>query len=314
MGFFQRLFRGEVSTKTPDMTEASDASPATANSAFFEIRSREHYGQYARSLNNRFLLTWADNARRGRYFLLERNRIVVEGTMSRPNDGKVANNGTFILNEWGTGTALSGKFWAFDRNGSVIISKRLTANLYNNGLCLEGKFAAVQACNSPGSAYDSQLLVFDLSTKVEVARFVPQSGWADEYYFNEDGTLELGYKKLGRFRYALTGDFLDHEKWEEAVLSNGDFSMTLLMVERLLKENKGKLSPEKAARFVKAIDRVEPEITVNGYPALANKLRGTCLEVLDDPARALRYYRKALELDPKVGVKRHIERLAKLGL
>lgn len=38
--------------------------------------------------------------------------------MPRPNDGKVANNGVFILDDWGAVETLSRTFAAFSRDGS----------------------------------------------------------------------------------------------------------------------------------------------------------------------------------------------------
>jgi hypothetical protein len=45
--------------------------------------------------------------------------------------------------------------------------------------------------------------------------------------------------------------------------------------------------------------------------AWAYKLRGLCLETQDEMAIALRFYEKALTLDPKIGVKRRAEQLRK---
>lgn len=49
----------------------------------------------------------------GRYLLIDDDRLVVDARMQRPQDGKVADDGTFILNDWGDSDALSGTFYAF---------------------------------------------------------------------------------------------------------------------------------------------------------------------------------------------------------
>jgi tetratricopeptide (TPR) repeat protein len=199
--------------------------------------------------------------------------------------------------------------------GEPIVAKKIAANLFNNGLSPEGRYAAVQACNAPGSAADGVLLVYDLIQKAEVGRFVPRSGWADDYRFHEDGTIELGYRKLGYFRYALTGEFLDLAAWEEAQLTMGNYSMALITVEHILKQHQGKPSQELVDTLIRAIDRVTPQIVPEHAKtlALAKKLRGTCLESSGYLGQALRCYQEALAIDPKAGVKRSIERLTKMS-
>ncbi len=235
--------------------------------------------------------------------------------MARPNDGKVADDGTFILNQWGAGNSTSGTFRAFNYLGAPIIAKRIRANLFNNGLSPEGRYAAVQACNAPGSVDNSILLVYDLVENSEVGRFVPRSGWADDYRFHDDGTIELGYTKLGYFRYSLTGEFIDHSRWQDAKLTNGDYSMALITIEDILKEHRGKPAVDLAKTLIKAIDGVIPQSVPEHAKtlAMAKRLRGTCLEACGAPEQALRCFQEALAIDPKAGVKRSIERLTRIS-
>lgn len=320
MNLFRRIFGGKDAGAHPPVLPASVERRSSAPlddgaPRLFEIPSRRHFGECTRSKNGGFLLTWADNGAQGRYFLLSGNRILAEGRMARPNDGKVADNGTFILNQWGSGNSLRGTFRAFNYLGEPIIAKRIAANLFNNGLSLDGRYAAVQACNAPGSADNSILLVYDLIQNAEIGRFVPQSGWADDYRFHDDGTIELGYAKLGYFRYALTGEFIDHRGWQEAQLTKGDYSMVLITIEHILKEHEGKPSAELAQKLIRAIDRVIPQVVPEHAKtlAMAKKLRGMCLEACGDGEQALLCFQEALAIDPKAGVKRNIERLTRIS-
>lgn len=58
------------------------------------IASRDFVGMSSKSPNRRYTITWCDGgwngSRAGRYILLDRGKIVVEGKMLRPNDGLVA--------------------------------------------------------------------------------------------------------------------------------------------------------------------------------------------------------------------------------
>jgi tetratricopeptide (TPR) repeat protein len=150
---------------------------------------------------------------------------------------------------------------------------------------------------------------------VQIGRFAPQSGWASQYRFHNDGTIELGYQKLGFFRYSLAGEFIDRDLWEAVQLSRGDYSMTLITVQRILKDRRGMPDHDLTDKLIKAIDRVSPLIVKEHEKtkALAKRLRGECLEARGDYASALANYREALSIDPKAGVKRQIDRLTKAG-
>jgi tetratricopeptide (TPR) repeat protein len=234
--------------------------------------------------------------------------------MGRPEDGRVANNGNFILNDWEDTSALSGSLVAFDRAGREIIRRHFNANLFNNGLSADGHFAACHTCNSFDPEDSSVLAVFDLSAGLELARWYAESGWPNSYEFSEDGkTVGLGCKGVGTFRYSLTGDFIDREIWIEAALTKGEYWTTILMVESLIKAAGKDVSAELASKLISSLVRIDSQFgsADTQWRPLALKLRGACLEASGAPAEALACYERALELNPKIGVKRRANQLKK---
>ena len=105
-------------TGTGRKTVAAKGGSSSGGSARYEITAglifingRDFVGSYSRSPNGRFILAWRDandagtrgGARangHGRYILIDGDAIVAEGRVERPNDGKVADTGVFILNDW----------------------------------------------------------------------------------------------------------------------------------------------------------------------------------------------------------------------
>jgi hypothetical protein len=114
--------------------------------------------------------------------LIGDGRLLVEGRAERPNDAKVADNGVFILNDWCFGDGLRGRFLAFRPDGTLLIKRDFTANLFNNGLAADGSMAVCQTCGAEGPD-NSILAIFDLEAAREIATWQPETGWANHYDF-----------------------------------------------------------------------------------------------------------------------------------
>ncbi|MBX9865140.1 MAG: tetratricopeptide repeat protein [Hyphomicrobium sp.] len=307
MGFLDWLSRREK-PRTGPYAEAS----------FFHIPDRDYFGWYATSPDGGFTLTWRDandegthgGARAsgmGRYFLLAGDAIIAEGQIERPNDGKVASDGTFILNDWRFNSELGGAFCAFRADGSPIVSQRFTANLLNNGLSANGRLAVCQTCNSHTDDA-SVLAVFDLTQGREIVRWKPESGWAESYAFADDGqSIRLCYPGGASLAYSLDGRFLDRDLWIERSLGRGD----LAVIQQLIDSEDKKPSAELARRLVAGIDVALKATSDDHICAWAYKLRGISLEAEKNWPEALRSYDLALGLDPKIGVKRRADALRK---
>ena len=300
---------------------ADDAAIDIGFPNYLQLPSRNFFGPYRRSPNERYILAWRDgndsgtrggarHSGSGRFILFEDRKIVAEGRMARPNDGKVADNGIFILNDWGFMSDLSGIFFAFRPDGKKILSRRFKANLYNNGLSANGRLAVCQTCNSPDPDDSSVLTIFDLSLGKEIASWIPESGWAHFYEFPPDGqTIRLGYPDRGAFTYSLHGEFIDRVKWADVELGKGN----LMMVERLLKLALGRPSAALTEKLINSIDVALRSTDANNgrMQAWGLKLRGMCLEAQNNPVQALACYQRALALDPKIGLKRRADQLRK---
>ncbi|HEX4050326.1 MAG TPA: tetratricopeptide repeat protein [Steroidobacteraceae bacterium] len=232
--------------------------------------------------------------------------------MERPQDGKVADNGTFILNDWRASSELTGTFRAFRADGSQVLAQDFAANLFNNGLSADGRLAVCQTCNSGHEDDSAVLTVFDLTQGRELHRFRPESGWPNTYAFSPDGeTLTLGYPNgEGEFSYKLDGTFVDREDWIAANLKRGD----LRMVRRVIDDAGGKLEPEAAKRLLGAVNRglAHKNWKDSGWQAFGLRLRGELLEAAGELEQALKSYDDALAFNPKIGIKRRADQLKKL--
>lgn len=311
MGLWRALFRKKEEEATPPAPEADGGLGFGKD--FIKIRSHDFYGFSSRSPNGRYTVAWLDGgpdqSRRGQWLFLDGEKVVAQGRMARPNDGKAADNGVFILNDWGAIATLSGTLNAFDPEGKSIFARKFKANLFNNGLSSDGRWAVCQTCNSDDEDA-GKLFLFDLVQGTELCSWTPESGWAKDYAFAPDGqTLTLTYAQGGNFRYSVNGKFLDRMLWLSAGLQKGD----LYIVRRLLDEAGERPSAELIRLLLPAIEAGIKTIhpVQDKTRAFALKMRGQCYEAIAEPGKALEAYTEALKFDPKVGVKRRADQLRK---
>jgi hypothetical protein len=321
MGLFDWLFKRGASAEQ----KADQRASSLLADDFLNIPSLQFFGPFSTSANGRYKLAWgsggglstarkAQSRKSGRYLLLEGERVLVEGKMIRPDHGKVANNGSFVLCDMRHANQPSGVICAFDAKGNTLIKHTFKANIFNSGMSDDGRFAVCQTCGSHVVSDNSILAIFDLTLSREIAKWQPASGWAGFYEFPTDAkTIGLGYRDLGVCFYTMDGDFVDQNGWENTLLEKGDYGTALRMAEVIVKGVGRRMSHELSFKLISCIDRVAPQVAKadSRWQALALKLRGVCLDAHGTPQAALSCYDQALALDPKIGVRGRADQLRK---
>jgi hypothetical protein len=285
-----------------------------AGDRFVRIASLDFFGQYRRSpmaagcspgatAMTRARMADIAAAGRGASICLRRPARSA-GRADRPNDGQVADNGSFVINDWLFGDGLKGVFRAYRADGTLLVKRSFTANLLNNGIADDGSMAVCQTCNAPGPD-GSVLAIFDLESGREVADWVPESGWAGSYAFPEAGIIRLRYHDGQAYDYAIDGQFLDRDRWLDAQARSDN-------VHVLHNRCADRPSPddERQDHRIRQCDPRRPGVRPRRAP-LALKVRGLCQEALGNLASALSDYEEAIALDPKIGLKRKVAEIRK---
>ena len=251
----------------------------------------------------------ARNSSSGRIVLLSGSKILWERACQRPNDGQVADNGTVAVADWLFTEDLSSKLVAYDVQGTLLLEQKFSANAFNIGLSLDGRFAAIQLCNS--STDDSSTLsVFDLQAGHRLGRFRPVTGWANGYEFDGAArTISLIYRNGRAYRFSFDGTFLDNERYQnERVADAGPTELVLIVRER--REDATNVDPQ---QLLELLDSSWAQGLENypDYLAIAHRLRGELREQLGQFEAAAAAYRLALALNSKIGVKKKLAALEK---
>ena len=305
----------------PTRVAAETDSPVKSKHIF---RLGEYVGLHSRSPNGRWVLSWSDSAPsmgigghresgNGSYLLYdaEAEQVVVRGEMPRPNGGHVADSGHFSLEDWHFGSTLSGTFSVFEPNGQLVVAKDVTANIMMSDISVNGRYALFQTANSP-TEDGRKLFLIDINTREIRYSIDPLAGWPERYSIDEEtAEVTAHLKDLGSFRYDSQGAFIDAAKLAQAKLVSPRYEFAIPAAEALLK------SPDLTAETARqALDIVKQARKhgadqVDFWKAKSLKLQGLAHEALGELREAVKAFDEALALDPKIGVKRKRDSLAK---
>lgn len=287
-------------------------------SRMINIRSLDILGPYHKSPNGQYLLVLQDSDRErgvggyrhsgnGKFALINNNHVLFNSECERPTEGVVANNGIFAICDTHFGDKLASKLYVYRPEGESCFTYSFFASALNIGISENGKLIAVQLCNSKNDD-SGKLYVFDVNKGQKISSFTPQSGWAQNYKFSEaEGIIYLCYKNNRQFRYSINGDFLDSESYEKEKVE--DASPTDLII--IVKEKIKNTPKESLSSLLLLLDKASKGnlSEFNDYRALAFRLRGEIHDVLGNYEEAIAAYRQAIEINPKIGIKRRLQKL-----
>ncbi len=100
---------------------------------------------------------------KGEITFINHDTLYLISDLQRPNDGKLASNGNFIINDW-MSSELNGTFYAFNSDAEVLIKRKFNSNLGNNGISENGQYAVLETYYSD-SEDENKIFFFDLNNQ-----------------------------------------------------------------------------------------------------------------------------------------------------
>lgn len=324
MRIFDWFFRKKNVAPPKGKTTQSGSKVIALDKHFLHLSTMGYSGLYRLSKSKKWAISWRDSdpaagrgghrdSGYGEYVLADMAGDVVpaHGKMQRPNNGSVADNGSFCLEDWHLGSSLSSTFNVFDCSGSPIVTKELTANIFGSGISKNGMLAYCSTANSK-TEHGYKVFLFDLDTGEELFCVTPGTQGLETYIFDEEKKLLIAdIKGVGKFRYDSAGNFVDANKLDKANLDSSDYSRIIRSAEKILEEED--LSDERATEVLNAVIRARL-LGADSKPAWkpnALKVQGLAHEILGQARQAIVVYEEAITLSPKIGVKRRLDALKK---
>lgn len=281
------------------------------------IPALDFFGPHAASSNGQYHLIWQDRNPEGtigghRYeghgtwsLLTDSGALLAKGQLERPQDGHVADDGTFILSDWMFGDGLKGRLQAFRADGRKLLEREFSANMASSSLSDDGRFAICQTANAPGSPDSCRYFLFDLEKGEEITSWEQETGWADGYEFDSvNERIYLSKEGKDRVAYGFDGKMVDREGWQRTRIAAGD-----LGVIRSVLEGVGhSLTHDLRTAIFAGLDVVAESDDIWSQ-AKALRLRGEMHEQAGEVDEAIASYEQALAIDPQVGVSRRLGKL-----
>ncbi len=301
----------------------------TYHGNYIDIDHLDFFGKYNKSNNAQYTIAYSEHPQ-NKYVLLKKDKVISSGQIERPQKAKIANNGNFIITNWGVSSNLQGSFRAFTQLGDLIIREEFKANIYNCSISNDGNYALCHTCFSKYEDDSLQLLFFDLKNAKLLwkQKSLPQP--ANKYSLNiKRKLIKLIYNKKKVYHYSFSGEFLDQELWsreklKEQIAKNKNISKDQIksidinqLFEQVELEHKNNLEEYSSEELTTLLNKfellsnLEEIIEVKYKHARIYRYIGEIHLELGNKKESLDNFETALKINKRVGVKRIIKQLQK---
>jgi len=272
---------------------------------FLEIPVMDFYGPCNTSRNKEYTVGWAYKV-----ILVKRGAPIQVFDLVCAEEGKVAENGNFVIASDVKPDKLSSVLNAYSREGELLIRLKVRALVFNKGISPSGDYAVWQTAHNPDSNDGNQLIFFDLIKREATWAIPAEPGWASDYEFDDvNKILNLVYRGGQSYRYTYAGEFLDAEKLETNLLnSNSPYDVLRAVGDKL---DSGDIT---TGEYPKLIGYLEAALSKSPEPDAKSSIYrrlGEMYYALEGRAEAIDYLEKALKLNPRVGAKRLLGKIKK---
>jgi tetratricopeptide (TPR) repeat protein len=251
-------------------------------------------------------LTW----QKGEVILLQGQRVIFTERFDRPFIGRVANNGTFIIDDEMVGEDLQSTLWAYKVSGQKLIQHQFSANMTTLDISEDGRYAICQLASSQTDDR-STIALFDLELGKLLWQKIPETWVADSFEFtSKEEVIYLIYENDTKYKYSITGQFLDRDKWYEHLKKQGTGFQLMEIADKLIPDRNISSDGNQISEALNLYSIAAERLKNNPYfCAQVYRKIGEIYENLGDSIKAIKNYELALRCNPNVGVKKKLQAL-----
>jgi tetratricopeptide (TPR) repeat protein len=274
-------------------------------------------GEYHQSPNGKFILAWKQQSEDGKYILLERGKMKIQAKMRHPDNGMVSNSGAFILSDL-TSKGMYGIFHIINADGETLIKQRCKAKIGHTGISDDGRFAVCQALESTSKSDSCKFYFFDIKERKLSWKKLPETigselNWAESYRFDtKNKVLYLIHDKNRAYRYTFEGTFIDSKLYRHDCISTGNDLEFLEAIKELKVELSANTDSREYDALITPLKKGLNRFSDKDTKSKIHRVLGEILHLQGNDAEAIKHFETALKLNPRVGVKRTLEKLKKI--
>ncbi len=269
------------------------------------------YGKKQFSRNKSFCVVYSDGLyendkwEKGHFAVLNGENLLFKKRLERPNNCYVSDNGISICCDWLNIDNLEGKFIVFDQRGKQIFSKKITANLGSSGISDDGKIAIFETYNS-GTEDSNQIFIVNIEQGKIFSKFDRPSSFIETQIDTEKGLIKLIDNRKFIFEVDYSGNQTNREEYDAQILNKGSIYDKLWFYSE--KPDEKKLQDNNYLDILYKATKDEDSKYSFGLDRIYRKI-GEYYEANNDIEKTIEYWKKAIEINPKVGVKRKLDKI-----
>ncbi|WP_370173247.1 hypothetical protein [Leeuwenhoekiella palythoae] len=243
-----------------------------------------------------------DNWINGKIAVLNDKKLFFKKELERPNDCAISNNGKLACCDWLNSNDLSGKFYVFNQSGKEIYSLKTKANLGSCSISKNGEIAIVETHYSD-SKDGNKLFVINTESSSIINALERPIPFISSRIDIDKKTIDLINKNEVVYKIDFNGNHINFKDFKIQLFQKSNTNEILLYYLKQPVEIKYqdkdylnlllKASKDKDCYISLRSDKVFREI-------------GEFYENLGDLKKTIQYWEKAIEINPKVGIKRKL--------
>lgn len=250
---------------------------------------------------------YGNDENKGRLALIHQRNLLFSKQLERPKECKVTNDGVVICCDILNSPDLSGNFVVFDKEGFILFEKRTTANLGN---CLISKDSKYAVFNTLGSDTDdaNSIFIVDVFSGKMLNKFSSTLSLYLGSVDSENEILKLKDNNKLIVELDFFGNQLNKNEHEIQFMNRAPVVDKLYFFEEQ-DEVVRIQNPEYLELLNLAIKDEDASYSI-GLDKIHRRI-GEVYEYKEEFKLAVKHWETALDINPKVGVKRKLDALRK---
>jgi hypothetical protein len=271
------------------------------------------YGRESYSPNKEYCVSYCDGHYEGNKWkngdiaLVKDKTLLFKKKIQRPNDCFVSNNGIVICCDWQNSDALTGRLLIFDIKGEQLFAKKTTANLGMCAISDNSEIALFETYNSDTNDSDS-IFIIDVKQQNIIHRFTRPTSFNKAIIDTDKRHIKLIDYRGFIYEIDFEGNQTNNNDYEKQIMTNGSIHDRLSLYSS--KPDELKLND---ARYLELLTEslTDKDVLYTFGQDKIQRMIGEFYEANDDSVKAIEHWEIALQLNPKIGLKRRLEAIRK---